>query len=183
MDDARIVIGDGVLVVAGGHLGRGDVFGKEGGAIEGGGEPGDEGALLDRAGRGERPRGAGEDVPGRGFAEGQARAVRGVGAKVQLSRPIDRAVHRAPLRLRVHAQRLRGVAREDCVYVRGVVVREQIAVARDAVAGAQGSEVVACRIFDDQVAPAGVIGALLCGKAGTHDVEAVGGKAGHILHV
>ena len=73
MHDPRIVVRNRVLVVLARRRGRHDGVDEQSGAVEGGAEAGDEGALFDAVGTGADGEGAGgaaEDVGGGGLGEG-----------------------------------------------------------------------------------------------------------------
>ena len=140
------MIGDGVpIVLARGGGGR-DGVDEEGGAVERGAEAGDEGAEFDvPADDGEGAGGAAEDVGGGGLGEGEA------GAEVEEGGGgVDVAADGAPGGLGVDGELLGGVLGPDLVDVGLVVVVEEGGVEGDAVVGAQGAEVAAGWVGDNE---------------------------------
>ena len=174
MHDPRVVIRDGVLIILAGRGGGRDGVDEEGGAIERGAEAGDEGAEFDVGARdGEGARGAAEDVGGGGLGEGEA------GAEVEEGGGgVDVAGDGAPGGLGVDGELLGGVLGPDLVDVGLVVVCEEGGVEGDAVVGAQGAEVAAGGVGDDEGRPACAVGGGLRSESVADGVEAVGGGAG-----
>ena len=177
MHDPRIMIRDRILIILARLCGRGDGVNQESGAIERGAEAGDEGAEFDvGACDGEGPRGAAEDVGGGGPCEGEALAEVEEGGG-----GVDVAGDGAPGGLGVDGEVLGGVLGPDLVDVGLVVVVEEGGVEGDAVVGAQGAEVAAGWVGDDEGGPACAVGGALRSESVADGVEAVGGGAGDVL--
>lgn len=174
VDDATIVVGDGLLVVSRDQLLRRlEGVGREGGAIEGGGQTGGDVAHLVSGGAGEVGEGAGgagEDVLGGGFGEG-ADVGEGQGTVG------DGAVYDAPFVLGVDGQGVFGVLRPDGVDIGLVVAVEERVVHDDAGVGAEGAEVGARGGLDDEFGPACSVFGVLRGQGGTDGIQTVGRDA------
>lgn len=124
--DARVVVGDGVLVVQ--VLGGGEGVGHEqGGAVEGGRDARDDGVPLRVGARGERARRAREDVARRRAREAVA-TVTTLTKRECLRRRGYLGRHGAEARLRVDGQRLRGELGPRPRHVVVKVRREQVRV-------------------------------------------------------
>ena len=139
------MIRDGVAIILAGRGGGRDGVDEEGGAVERGAEAGDEGAEFDVGARdGEGAGGAAEDVGGGGPGEGEA------GAEVEGGGGVDVACDGAPGGLGVDGEFLSGVLGPDLVDVGLIVVFEEGGVEGDAVVGAQGAEIAAESVGDDE---------------------------------
>ena len=148
----------------------------EGGAVERGGEAGDEGGGFDVGANAEGARGAAEDIGGGGSGEGEA------GAKVEeVGGRVNAPGHGAPGCLGVDGEWLGGVEGPDLVDVVLVVVVEEGGVEDDAVVGAEGAQVAAGGVRYDKGGPACTVGGGLSGQALADGGETVGCHAGDVL--
>ena len=169
MHDPRIVVRSRIPVVLIRGASRHDGVDQQSGAVEGGAEASDEGALFDIGAEGERAGGAAEDVGGGGLGEGQT-----VAEIEEGGRSVDSAGYSAPGCLGVDGELLGGVAGPNSVDVVLVVAVKERGVEDDAVVGAQSAQIAAGGLWDDEEGPACAIGGGLGPQALADGVKSVG---------